>query len=368
MKLSIKKAMNDPLIKILLIEDDEDDYIILRDLLSRIQMLECQVDWASTADMAFDMLNSGGYNICLLDFVLGDINGVEFLDLLREKRFDIPVIILTGYGDHKTDLTAMQHGAIDYLEKADLTSVQLERSIRYAINTSKIVNDLKKSEEKLRILSGKILEAQEEERKSLALELHDSIGSGLTGILYAFEQTIDNLEFRPKAKGKSLSFDQLREMIKDIIDETQRISSNLRPSTLDALGILPAIRSLCKKFKDIYKDTELIIKLEIKEDDIPKKLKIVLYRIIQEALNNAAKYSEAKKINLGICLQKDYLELTVEDDGKGISKEDSNKNEYQSKSIGIEGMIERAELSGGELKIYSEWGRGTAIRARFPIR
>ncbi len=359
--------MNDPLIKILLIEDDEDDYIILRDLLSRIRMWKCQVDWASTADSAFEMLHSCRYDICLLDFVLGDINGIEFLDLLREKNFDIPVIMLTGFGDHKTDLTAMQHGAVDYLEKANLNSVLLERAIRYAINTSKIVNDLKKSEEKLKILSGKILEAQEEERKSLALELHDSIGSSLTGILYAFEQTIDNLESTSGTTGKLLSFDRLREMIKDIIEETQRISSNLRPSILDALGILPAIRSLCKKFKDIYKGIELNTSLDIDEDDVPQNLKIIIYRIIQEALNNAAKYSEAEILTLEIIRRKDYLELVIKDNGKGFSVENAINNNSRNKSIGIEGMLERAELSGGELKISSEEGKGTLIKARFPI-
>ena len=194
--------MNDQSIKILLIEDDEDDYIILKDLVSMIEIWECDIDWASTADSAFKMLDASDYDICLLDYRLGEFTGIELLDLLRNKNFDIPVIILTGKGDHNIDLEAMAHGAVDYLEKTELNPVLLERTIRYAVNTSNIVNALKRSEEKLHILSGKILEAQEEERKALALELHDSIGSGLAGILFVLEQKIANIENSSCSEGK----------------------------------------------------------------------------------------------------------------------------------------------------------------------
>ena len=353
--------MDDRLIRILLIEDDEDDYIIFRDLISEIRIWKCQADWASTPDSALEKLSSCEYDICFLDFRL------DFMETLGKNRFDIPVIMLTGYGDHETDLEAMRHGAVDYLEKSNLGSVQLERAIRYAIRNSDIVKALKKSEEKLRILSSKILDAQEEERKSLARELHDSIGSSLTGILFALEQKIDNMGSSLKTPPGTMPLERIREMIKDIIDETQRISSNLRPSTLDALGLLPAIRSFCRNFKEIYRGMEVNTQIDIKEDDVPEKIKIILYRIIQEALNNAAKHSEAKRLNLNINRITDYLELVIRDDGKGFIVEETIKNERQSKNMGLIGMIERADLSGGKLKILSEKGNGTIINARFPI-
>lgn len=359
--------MDDRLIRILLIEDDEDDYIIFRDLISEIRIWKCQADWASTPDSALEKLSSCEYDICFLDFRLGEENGIDFMETLGKNRFDIPVIMLTGYGDHETDLEAMRHGAVDYLEKSNLGSVQLERAIRYAIRNSDIVKALKKSEEKLRILSSKILDAQEEERKSLARELHDSIGSSLTGILFALEQKIDNMGSSLKTPPGTMPLERIREMIKDIIDETQRISSNLRPSTLDALGLLPAIRSFCRNFKEIYRGMEVNTQIDIKEDDVPEKIKIILYRIIQEALNNAAKHSEAKRLNLNINRITDYLELVIRDDGKGFIVEETIKNERQSKNMGLIGMIERADLSGGKLKILSEKGNGTIINARFPI-
>ncbi len=359
--------MNDQSIKILLIEDDEDDYIILKDLVSMIGIWKCIIDWAPTADLAFEKLGASDYDICLLDYRLGQFNGIELLDILRKKNFHVPVIILTGQGDHDTDLEAMEHGAVDYLEKAALNPVLLERTIRYAINTSNIVTALKRSEEKLHILSGKILEAQEEERKSLALELHDSIGSGLAGILFVLEQKIESIESSSGSDQNSGSLEQIRAMIKDIIDETQRISTNLRPSILDSLGLLPALRSLCKKFKSIYSDIELFTRLDIDEEDVPEKLKITIYRIVQESLNNAAKYSEARNLKLSICRDRDYLVLDVEDDGKGFNPENAVNGTHKTKSMGIEGMIERASLAGGELSIDTGLGKGTAVRARFLI-
>ncbi|MBN2419979.1 MAG: response regulator [Deltaproteobacteria bacterium] len=357
--------MNEQLIRILLIEDDEDDYIIIKDTFNQIQMWTCQIDWAANAGSAISKLTSGRHDVCLLDYRLGEMNGIEFLDSLRKINADIPVIMLTGYGDHKTDLEAMQHGAVDYLEKATLNPVLLERTVRYAINTSNIVNALKKSEEKLKILSGRIIEAQEEERKTLALELHDSIGSGLAGVLFALERKIENFKSPLETKENTLSLEGIREMIKDIIDETQRISSNLRPSTLDSLGLLPAIRSLCKKFRNIYKDIDLHIMLDIREDDIPEKFKIIIYRIIQEAFNNSAKYSEASNLKLHLNRQEGSLILVIGDDGKGFNLKNLFNDDTQSGSIGLEGMIERAELSGGTLKIHTEEGKGTTIKASF---
>ena len=168
-------------------------------------------------------------------------------------------------------------------------------------------------------------------------------------------------------KESTRSLEQIREMIKDIVDETQRISTNLRPSILDSLGLLPAVRSLCKKFISIYSDIELHTRMDISEEDVPEKLKITIYRIIQESFNNTAKYSEAQNLHLSIHCDDECLIVDVEDDGKGFAFENTVSGTGQAKSMGIEGMIERASLAGGELQIDTEPGKGTAVRAVFFI-
>ena len=172
---------------------------------------------------------------------------------LKEKGFSAPIIILTGQGDHDIDVLAMREGAADYLEKATLSSDHLERSIRYAIDRSRNIQALKESEEKLRALSSKILEAQENERKIVARELHDSVGSSLTAIKYALEQ---KLVFMKEGIGMEagISLEQIITLVRDTMEEIHRISSHLRPSVLDDLGLVTAIRSMCREFEDIYKD------------------------------------------------------------------------------------------------------------------
>lgn len=359
--------MNKDKIKILLIDDDEDDYVIVRETLSEIRNSAFEVSWAAGYGEAKEMIENREYDICLMDYRLGEVNGIELMREFIDQGVEIPIIILTGHGDHDSDLQAMQEGAVDYLEKADLESVQLERAIRYAIRNSDMVKALRMSQEKLRELSNRILEAQENERKSLARELHDSIGSGLTAVCFALERKLDSMGTPGEAGSRALSLEHIIELIREIIEECQRISSNLRPSTLDTLGLLPAIRSFCRKHKEIYKDVELETQLIIGEEDVPEKLKIICYRIIQEALNNAAKHSQAKHLHLNVSRTEDYLDLVVRDDGQSFNVDEALLHARESDSLGLLGMIERVKLSGGQIEILSEKGKGTTIKAQFPI-
>jgi two-component system, cell cycle sensor histidine kinase and response regulator CckA len=121
------------LIKLLLIEDDEDDFIITRDLLAEIPGGGCQLDWASSFSAGLEMAVRNQHDVCLVDYRLGAQNGVELLRAAIDLGCQMPMILLTGSGQHEIDLDAMQAGAADYLVKARLDGDSLERSIRYAI-------------------------------------------------------------------------------------------------------------------------------------------------------------------------------------------------------------------------------------------
>ena len=353
-------------INILLIDDDEDDYIIIGDILSKIKNGGLYLDWAAGHKVARDMVQKREYDICLMDYRLGDVNGIELMRDFFSKGLEMPVIILTGQGDHDLDIRAMDEGAVDYLEKASLDSVHLERAIRYAIRNSDMLKALRTSEEKLRGLSSRILEAQENERKYVARELHDSIGSGLTAVRFALEQKINSMG-RSEVSSGTVSLERIMEMIREIIEETQRISSNLRPSVLDTLGLLPAIRSFCRSYLEIYTNIKIETQLNIQEEDVPEKLKIICYRIVQETFTNAAKHSQASHLLLDISRSGDYLDLFIKDDGKGFDVEKAISKGDESSGMGLEGMMERVRLSGGYIEILSERGQGTTVKTRFPI-
>ena len=128
----------------------------------------------------------------------------------------------------------MKSGASDYLEKGDLNPVLLERSMRYTMDHTHTLRALLESERKLRNLSEKLLNAQENERKIVAREIHDGLGSTLTTIRYALEQKLS--ASGGEASSGTMPLEQIIEMVKNAVEESRKISSSLRPSVLDDLG------------------------------------------------------------------------------------------------------------------------------------
>jgi PAS domain S-box-containing protein len=122
---------NDTL-NVLLIEDDEDDYLITRSLLSKAQVIECELTWESTFDDGLEALLTEQYDACLVDYRLGAHTGLDLLEAAKENGCQTPVILLTGQGDLKIDIEAMEAGAADYLNKNQIDAPLLERSLRYA--------------------------------------------------------------------------------------------------------------------------------------------------------------------------------------------------------------------------------------------
>jgi PAS domain S-box-containing protein len=120
-------------IDVLLVEDDEDDYVITKALLSRAESIDCNLDWASSYDEGLDAILSGEYDACLVDYRLGAHTGLDLLHAVNERGNRTPIILLTGQGDLEIDLTAMAAGAADYLSKEEIGAPLLERSIRYAV-------------------------------------------------------------------------------------------------------------------------------------------------------------------------------------------------------------------------------------------
>src|SRR6266481_2807709 len=120
-------------VRVLLIEDDEDDYILASELFSEIPGRRFALDWVKTFESGLEALCRNQHDVALVDYRLGARNGVELLRAASEKGCQLPVILLTGAGEHEVDLEAMQAGAADYLVKVQLQAQLLERSIRYAV-------------------------------------------------------------------------------------------------------------------------------------------------------------------------------------------------------------------------------------------
>jgi PAS domain S-box-containing protein len=137
-------------IKVLLVEDDEDDYIIFKDILKEIKNNSYSLTWISSYDKACERVRKNEHDIYFFDYLLGAKTGLDLLQECVDSGVDSPIIILTGLGNQQTDLKAMQLGAVDYLVKDDINVEKLERSIRYSIEQNKMLKRLKSSETKFR--------------------------------------------------------------------------------------------------------------------------------------------------------------------------------------------------------------------------
>jgi PAS domain S-box-containing protein len=139
-------------IRVLLVDDDEDDYIITRDLLCEIGEMDFHLDWVGTYGTALDVMGRGEHDVYLVDFGLGERNGLELLREALASGCTAPIILLTGQGDHEVDIEAMKAGAADYLVKGQIAAPLLERSIRYAIERGQTLRALRNSENQYRRL------------------------------------------------------------------------------------------------------------------------------------------------------------------------------------------------------------------------
>jgi len=176
------KFVYDRTIKILLIEDDEDDYLIAKKMLAEIKDIRFDLQWKSTYATGLEAMVKNEYDIVLLDYQLGEKNGLDLLREAGEKGCVLPVILLTGYGGREVDLEAMRAGAVDYLVKGRVDANILDRSIRYAIERHRLVHALRESKEQYRnqvMKAMSLLNALNESQEKLRTQ---AIRDDLTGL------------------------------------------------------------------------------------------------------------------------------------------------------------------------------------------
>lgn len=216
---------------------------------------------------------------------------------------------------------------------------------------------LQLAEEKVR--SASLMEGQEMERKRLARELHDGIGQMLTGLRLHGEKVKSFSFINPK---QDKSFDELQKLIQETIEATRTVAFNLAPSVLSDFGVMPAIRILTEQ---VTKMSGISIEFQEKKiQRLPEGVEVCLYRITQEAIHNAVKYSKSEKIKVEMAENEGSIRLTIADNGIGFDLPTIRKSLGGS---GLKNMQTRAELLNGTCKIQSKIGKGTSIIVTIPI-
>jgi signal transduction histidine kinase len=224
---------------------------------------------------------------------------------------------------------------------------------------------LRKSEKELRILSSLLLYAEETERKRIAREIHDGIGQSLSAVKFSVENAIEGLR-KKSITSDFASLASVIPLIQQTIEEVRRIVKDLRPSILDDLGILATIAWFCRDFQNIYSSVRIEKEITVKENEIPASLKTQIFRVLQEAMNNIAKYSQADHVYIGLNKVDNQIVLLIRDNGTGFDVEEVIFEKNSMRGFGLATMRERAEFSGGTFSIESSKGSGTTVRILFP--
>jgi signal transduction histidine kinase/CheY-like chemotaxis protein len=278
--------------------------------------------------------------------------GIETVIERREPRFAMEYQIPMRGGTHWEMIRAepledSEHGAVVSIE--DITPRMLANLALHDAN------------QRLQQLSQRILTVQEEERRAIALELHDDIGQSLAALKIALHKLA---EAAPGVETPRVT--HCLAITEDTLEKLRRLSYSLRPPQLDQFGLEGALRWLADQQSQA---TGVAIECRFAGLDRRPHATVegACYRIAQEALNNASRHAKANQVVIDLKLRERLIRIAIRDDGQGFDADDAHARASRSGRLGLLGMAERAELAGGWLKVKSVKGSGTTVSATFPV-
>lgn len=456
-------------IRVLLVDDDEDSYMLTRHYLSKISGQKLHLDWAPNYEQGLALIGEGHHDVYLLDYRLGAHTGIDLLKQALAMGCKAPMIMLTTENP-EVDAEAMKLGAADFLSKDKLDSSLLERSIRYSIKHFRTLQQLREREAQMaafmknvpcavymKDLSGRYLyanetcakvfrrevadvigkndaellpkttaakarnldqqvarenkaiettesynrddgthywlttrfpicdhngepmmvggaaieitenkrlekevqEISEAEKRRIGQDLHDGLGQYLTGIACMVKVVEQKLASRDLAEAGDVR--KITTMVNETITQARDLARGLCPVELENNGLQAALQELANRVSRTNVDCTLKAPTFAKVYD--NAAAIHLYRIAQEAVNNAIKHGRAKKIVISLNTQNNQVELTVEDDGCGLPKATGKPS-----GMGLRVMNYRASMIGATVSFAAGPACGTLVRCVMPNR
>jgi len=248
-------------------------------------------------------------------------------------------------------------------QPSPLDDAQLRR-LAETLNT--MLDEVGRYQEQVRALSGRLIYAHEDERQRIARELHDDTGQVLTLLLIRLKL----LESQPGAEAIAPQLVELRGIVTSAIDQVRRLALNLRPPAIDQLGLFPSLRSLVTTFSE-NTGIETALRLPRGRVTLAPERTLAVYRVVQEALTNAAKHAAARQVVVAVEATAADLRVSVVDDGHGFTPESLMNRAGEPHSggagVGLFGMEERARLAGGMLQVHSAPGLGATVTLCVPL-
>ena len=366
--------MGDSLIHVLLVDDDEDDYILTRDLLSEIEAGRYEVEWVASYEAALQAMGRHGHDVYLVDYRLGARSGLELLREALGSGCQGPVILLTGQGDHEIDLQAMQAGAADFLVKGQGDAPTLERSIRYAIEHTRTLAALRQSEMANRALldeTQRRLQEQialREEKEVLLKEIHHRVKNNLQIISSILNLQRARIEVQPIREALQDSQNRIRSMA--LIHEKL-----YRADDLARIDLSEYTRDLSSYLFRMYRPRGVTITTSIQTKPIWLGIDraVPCGLILNELISNTLKHAfpphwnetrpagQVGEIRIELHAKKDnQVALIVGDNGVGLPP---GLDPYTGNSLGLQLVNILVQQLGGRLEVSSQ--NGAEFRVTF---
>lgn len=278
-----------------------------------------------------------------------------------ERRRWAAWAIITDITEIRREYELLLVGNKELLRRVD----ELEGVVADNSEKGETANASATSERVLHELSSKILAAQEQERRRIASDLHDGVAQTLGVVKYSVESRVAQLK-RDNPGLDLRQFESVIDQIREAVDDIRKISRNLSPSVLDEFGICVAIDMLCRDFESEVPSINIECRACIDEIGLPEVVKVAIYRVVQEALNNIQKYASARQVEVAVTAADDELSLLIRDDGEGFDAAEVLLGSDQQRGMGLVSMKERVEVTGGTFQLESSPGQGAAIVATWP--
>ncbi|GGW89930.1 response regulator [Alteromonas halophila] len=361
-------------IRVLLIEDDEDDYFLTSDYLDRCESPSFHLTWVTNSSDALDILQRKNFDLCLLDYILGSENAIDVLEVLKSNQITLPVVILTGQNDVAVDEMVMRAGAADYLQKSELETPRFMRTIRYAMVRREIENE--------RVERHKIEQKNKAKDKFLA-HLGHELRTPLTSILGYTELLLDENRYPDVEQELNIihtNGKHLLSLLNDLLDMSRLMAERLELTRKDIEldGLMTDVYSLMNlaakdKGLQLILDSENPVPEQINAD--PTRLRQVLINLI----SNAIKFTDKGHINVSVELlspsmasSRERLLFRVADSGIGMPPnkletifqpfeqiEDVMRANHGGAGLGLAISRELVHMMGGEINVESSFGKGS---------
>jgi signal transduction histidine kinase len=333
-----------------------DDEMLNRVLLStNLEESGYVVETAEDGEQALEMLSAQPFEVVLLDLMMPKLDGYQVLahmksdDALRR----IPVIVISSTDEMESVVRCIEMGATDYLPKP-FNPVLLHARLKASLASL--------HEERMAMLRQQLAQVtatQEEERRRIARELHDGVGPTLASLNLRLRTARKRLERDGHPVADEI--EELADLVQASIQDIRRLIYDLRPTALDELGLMPALREYMARYQE---EQSLEVALSLPEGDgrLPAPLETALFRVVQEALANVAKHARARRVEIGLTSDGEGVTLRIADDGRGFDPKAPRSNTH----LGLWSIRERVEQLGGQFEVESSPGRGTTLRIVIP--